>query len=345
MFVIPAHDEEQMVADCVRSVLALSYPKAHIGIVVIADNCSDRTAEKVRDCGVRCLERTDDARRGKPHAIAWALDRVDFAAWDAVVILDADTVVHEAYAAELDRAAPLRGKAMECYNDVRNPDDTRLTRMATVFAAGLFRGAFALKRRAGLNVPLSAGMCIGTDVLAAHPWKAFGLSEDWEAYAILTSAGVTIGLASGAHLYAQEARTLHQATSQRVRWLTGRLSALATQGPALLRSRKIGWRQKVDAIAELAAPGPAVQFALCVGIATVSWIGNAPAGRACTVALCLSLVRPAAYAMVGLYHDRAPLRAASAFAYLPVYAVWRLVVAARGLMPFQGREWVRSARG
>jgi 1,2-diacylglycerol 3-beta-glucosyltransferase len=345
LFLIPAHNEEELVAGCVRSVIALRYPRERIGVIVIADNCSDRTAEMARACGAQCLERCDAVHRGKPHAVAWALEQTELATWDAVVILDADAVVDSMYAAELDSAGPLRNKAVECYDDVRNPHDSQLTRMATVFAAGLFRGAFALKRRAGLNIPLSDGMCIGTGVLADHPWQAFGLSEDWETYAILTAAGVTIDLAAGAHLYAQEARSLHQATSQRVRWLTGRLAALKTLGPAVLRSRSVGWHQKLDAIAELVALGPAVQFALCAGLASAVWIGGAPGARACSVALGLSLVRPGVYATVGLYHDRAPVRAAAAFAYLPVYAVWRLAIAVRSMMPFQNREWIRTQRG
>lgn len=344
LFLIPAHNEESLITGCVRSVLALRYPSDRIGTVVIADNCSDNTAECARACGAQCLERENVAKRGKPHAIAWALGRLDLAAWDAVVILDADAVVDAMYAAELDRLAPLRDKAAECYDDVRNPHDSHMTRMATVFAAGLFRGAFALKRRAGLNIPLSDGMCIGTGVLAKHPWQAFGLSEDWETYALLTSAGVTIDLAAGAHLYAQEARTLHQATSQRRRWLAGRIAALRELGPAVLRSSRIGWHQKLDAIAELVALGPAVQFALCVGIAGVVSISGAPGARLCSVALALSLVRPGAYAVVGLWHDRAPLRAAGAFAYLPVYAAWRLIIAMRSMIPFQNREWVRTER-
>jgi len=344
LFLIPAHDEESLIAGCVRSVLALRYPTDRIGTVVIADNCTDHTAERARACGALCLERQDTANRGKPHAVAWALGQLDLVSWDAVVILDADAVVDAMYAAELDRLAPLRNKAAECYDDVRNPQDSHLTRMATVFAAGLFRGAFALKRRAGLNIPLSDGMCIGTGVLAEHPWQAFGLSEDWETYALLTSAGVTIDLAAGAHLYAQEARTLRQATSQRRRWLAGRIAALRTLGPSVLRSRRIGWHQKLDAIAELVALGPAVQFALCAGIAGAVWISGAPAARVCCMALALSLVRPGAYAVVGLWHDRAPVRAAAAFAYLPVYAIWRLVLALRSMIPFQNREWVRTER-
>src|SRR3954469_23563848 len=73
LFLVPAHDEELLIASCVRSLLGLRYPAERIEIVVIADNCTDGTAQRARAAGARCLERNDPARPGKPRAIAWAL--------------------------------------------------------------------------------------------------------------------------------------------------------------------------------------------------------------------------------------------------------------------------------
>jgi hypothetical protein len=345
LFLVPAHDEEDLIGDCVRAILSMDYPAACRTVVVVADNCSDATAARARAAGATCLERHDAANRGKPRAVAWALDRVGVGAFDAVVLVDADAVVAPGYAAALDRRGPLNGKAVECYDDVRNRGASPLTRMAAVLAAARFRGAFVLKRRAGLNVPLSDGMCIGTDVLRARPWRAFGLSEDWELYAMLTAEGVEIDLAADARLRALEARTLAQSDSQRQRWLAGRISALATVAPAIVRSRCIGWRQKLDALGELASPGPAVHAGLVALLAGALIVGGAPGATMLASALAASVLRPVAWTCVGLRYDPEPGRALRAFAAFPGYVAWRLVVAlrsARLLRP--GAAWVRTAR-
>jgi len=344
VFLIPAHNEQELIGDCVRSVLAMQYPGDKVRVIVLADNCSDSTAARARALGVECWERTDADLRGKPRALAWALAQIELHDYDAIVILDADALVDPQYAAALDRAGPLRGKAVECFDDVRNRNASALTRMAALYSAARFRAAFRLKRALGLAVPLSDGMCVGTDVLREHPWSAFGLAEDWEVYAILTAAGVPIDLCVGAHLYAEEARNLRQATSQRQRWLTGRLTALGEFGPALLTSARIGWHQKLDAIAELCSPGPAVHLAAAALISATLWMAHAPGAAAIGGLLAASLLRPVAYAVIGVWIDPQPLRAVASLASLPFYAAWRLIVALGGLRLLRDGPWVRTAR-
>jgi len=345
LFLVPAHDEAEGIRDCVRSIAEMRYPRGQVRIVVIADNCTDDTAGAARAAGAECLVRHDPQLRGKPYAVAWALARLLLDSVDAVVILDADAIVDPGYAEALDAAGPLRDKAIECYDDVRNPGDSALTRMAAVLAAGRFRGSFQLKMDAGITVPLSDGMCVGTGVLRRHPWSAFGLSEDWEYYALLTAAGERIELASTARLYAQETRTLAQSGSQRQRWLAGKLAALWRVGPRILRSRSITWHQKIDTIAELAVPGPAVQLgvvALCLAAVALA---NPPASSALVAGLLLTLARPVAYAIIGVRAVPDPARTLAAFTFLPVYTCWRLGVAVASILPARHRPWIRTARG
>src|SRR5437667_11741433 len=88
LFLVPAHNEELLIQSCLGSLTRLAYPAERFNILVIADNCTDRTAELTRRAGVRCLERIDPSRRGKPYAIAWAVAQLQLVALDAVVIVD-----------------------------------------------------------------------------------------------------------------------------------------------------------------------------------------------------------------------------------------------------------------
>src|SRR5439155_1245909 len=70
--VVPAHDEEATVAETVQSLLRLDYPSSLVRVLVVADNCSDRTAEAAARAGAGVLVRRDAARPGKGHALAFA---------------------------------------------------------------------------------------------------------------------------------------------------------------------------------------------------------------------------------------------------------------------------------
>src|SRR5437016_1594470 len=45
---IPAHDEEGMLPNLLKSLSALAYPKEQYTVYVVADNCTDRTAAIAR---------------------------------------------------------------------------------------------------------------------------------------------------------------------------------------------------------------------------------------------------------------------------------------------------------
>ena len=334
-----------MIESCVRSLLGMRYPVDRLTVTVVADNCTDRTAEFARGAGALCLERADKALPGKPRALAWALTQVPLDEFDAVIIIDADTVVDPEFGIALADVAPISSRAFQAYFDVRNPGDTLLTRMATVLAAANYRFAYALKRKVGLNAPLMGnGMCLGARVLAKHGWKAFTIAEDWELYALYTTQGVPIESLPSAHLYAQEARSLAQSSTQRRRWTAGKLTVLGRHIGGLLASRKIGLAQKLDSLAELTGPGPVVHLGLVMVAAAGTALLWPPAAPWLLLALAASIVRPAVYTMAALTVQPDPVRAVLSFAFLPLYLVWRIGAAALALRQLGDKPWVRTAR-
>jgi cellulose synthase/poly-beta-1,6-N-acetylglucosamine synthase-like glycosyltransferase len=218
LFLVPAHNEELLLAGCVRSLHTQAYTHDQRRVVVIADNCTDRTAAVARVENKECLERRDPEHPGKPHAIAWALTQLPVQAYDAVVIVDADTIVDPSFAAEISAVGPLRSIAVQAYFGLSNPTESPITRMSAVLAAAIHRFAYPLKQRAGLNVPLVGnGMAVGTEVLATHGWHAFSICEDWEMFALLTANHVKIAGAPRARMYAQETHSLDERNTQHQR--------------------------------------------------------------------------------------------------------------------------------
>jgi cellulose synthase/poly-beta-1,6-N-acetylglucosamine synthase-like glycosyltransferase len=342
VFLVPAHDEEVLIAHTVTSLRAQDYPVERRPIVVIADNCSDRTADIAAAAGASVLVRQDTQRRGKPYALQWALRRIPIDDYDAVVVVDADAVVDVGYARALAAAGPLHDKACQTFNDVRNQSENALTRMAAVFSAARAKFINALKHRVEVNVPLANGLCLGREVVRRHGWNALSICEDWEMYALLTLEGERIENVPAARVSAQEARSLAQSSSQRKRWAAGKITVLAQLGPRLLRARSISPWQKLDVLAELTAPGPVVHAAMAVLLGLVAL---ALPGTSILLALLgVSVVRVMVYAILGLSAVREPARALLAFAYLPLYAVWRLGVQVSALKMVGEKPWVRTGR-
>ncbi|HEY7945091.1 MAG TPA: hypothetical protein VIH15_11355, partial [Casimicrobiaceae bacterium] len=142
----------------------------------------------------------------------------------------------------------------------------------------------------------------------------------------------------------QEARSLKQSGSQRRRWAAGKFDVLFACAGPLLRSNRIGMRQKLDALAELSSPGPVVAlgFALVLGIIVATL--PLPGWPLLLIALALPIARLAVYVAAALRLEPEPWPAVRALGYLPIYLLWRLAVQASSLTMIGRGRWVRTER-
>src|SRR5450432_566567 len=102
LVLVPAHNEEPGIAPTLESLRAQNYPEELRRVIVIADNCTDRTASISREAGFECWERDELKAPGKGQALRWALDRLGSDNWDAVAFVDADTHVDAEFLTGLD---------------------------------------------------------------------------------------------------------------------------------------------------------------------------------------------------------------------------------------------------
>src|SRR5262245_47223717 len=73
---VPAHDEELVIAECLDSLMAFDYPQDMRRVIVIADNCADETANIAASKGAIVYARSDMSQRGKGYALDWAMHRL-----------------------------------------------------------------------------------------------------------------------------------------------------------------------------------------------------------------------------------------------------------------------------
>src|SRR2546422_6476456 len=74
--VVPAHDEAELIGRCVRSLLSQTYPRSSYRVIVVADNCSDDTADIALAAGAEVMVRGELAARRKGYALRGSTDRI-----------------------------------------------------------------------------------------------------------------------------------------------------------------------------------------------------------------------------------------------------------------------------
>jgi 1,2-diacylglycerol 3-beta-glucosyltransferase len=345
LVLVPAHDEGLLIERSIRSLLAQDYPEELLTVAVVADNCGDDTAALARNAGALVLERQDTTLRGKGYAIRWALERLEERPWDAVIIIDADTVVRPDFVRELMRWAPLRGKALQTYDTASNEFENWLTRLAGLLTRSRYEVALPLKVSAGLSCPLTGdGLLLGRDVLAAHPWHVQTITEGWEYYARLTLAGIRVEYAPTPVVYAQEAKSLGQSGTQRERWAAGRFAVLGLYAAGIFGRSRASFLQRLDLLAELSSPGPVVRGTCALAGAFISLTLPGPVSGLLVALFATGLAQPLLYAGLALRRHPEPGPTLRAALHLPRYALWRMAVAVRALLRPGSRAWVRTGR-
>ncbi len=222
---IPAHNEAENIAATVQSIQSADYPSTLVDIVVIADNCTDRTGQVARDAGARTWERFDEQRRSKGYALEDAMGQfLPNTVADAVVIIDADTRIDpnmfHAFADEL----ALGHEWIQGYYNASNPDVSWRTRLLT-YALSLMNGSWLMGLdTCHLGAQLRGnGMCFSVKALRKMPWSASGLAEDIEFGWKLRLAGEMVWFASKARVYGEMvSQGGAGAANQRQRWEHGR---------------------------------------------------------------------------------------------------------------------------
>jgi cellulose synthase/poly-beta-1,6-N-acetylglucosamine synthase-like glycosyltransferase len=333
-FLIPAHNEELNLGAVVEGLGKLDYPAERFTVVVIADNCTDKTADIAREQGAEVLERSNQELRGKGYALEWALSPLlaDPRRFDAFVILDADSFLSPSFLQVMNSAIDRGHRALQGFYGVLNVDESWRTRLMAVALALAHYVKPMGRRRFGLSDGLKGnGMCFTREVLEQVPWSGESITEDIEYTLRLVEAGVKIEFLPEAVVNAQMPTTGKQASSQRQRWEGGRYALLKRAAKLFGRSVARGRFMVADRAAELIIPPFVELFALpavCLAGSFV-WKAYAPGSvvakwmvRGWSGLLVVELL----YLGLGLIIARVPLRVASALLFAPFYIVWKFGV-------------------
>jgi cellulose synthase/poly-beta-1,6-N-acetylglucosamine synthase-like glycosyltransferase len=350
---VPAHDEEQVIRETLSTLVQLTYPADLYSIYVIADNCSDRTAEIASEFpAVHVLQRHNEDEKSKGYALNWAIESLRLLdSIDAFVIVDADTRVEPLFLCEMDtarRACPEGRFAAQGRYDVANPAESRRTALMAGAMSLVHVVRPAARERLGLTVGLKGnGMCFDKSIMCALPWRGEALAEDLDyCLDLLEKFNIRVQFVPTARLAALMPTTNEGAASQRNRWENGRLSSASKRAGVLLWKGIIhGNIVFVDAAIDLLSPA-LVQLTVMLALWLIllvplymlhgSWQVLASLAGYSTFAMIL-------YVFAGFAIGDAPKLAYSALPYALGYAAWKVLLRLKRRHSAD-TAWVRTPR-
>lgn len=345
---VPAHNEELLISRLCESLLEINYPRGSYEIFIIADNCSDRTAENCSTYPVNVLSRDDLSHVGKGFAISWAIDHIPMKNFDAVFMVDADNVVDTLILKELNDLINRGEQAIQCYNSVGNRSESWFTQLLFVSRTIGNLLYHHSKYKLGLSSYLMGnGMCFSTALLSKKGWTAFAPGEDGEYSAQLIEDGIKIGFAVKAKVYHQESRSLVQATSQRLRWSSGRFKVLRQLGFRLFFKGLIkrDWLT-LDGSLPLIFPNYSLQVNLSMLTLVLCLLLPASAFKTFLVALGLGLICSQILLFVtGVCLAKDYWGVLKAVVYAPFFLIWKSAIDLLSISGiYRGNQWVRTRR-
>lgn len=229
MAIIPAHNEEHVIANLIESLNKQDYPKDKYDIYVIADNCTDRTAQIAKDAGAIVYERFDEENRTKGHALNWFLQQKidEDADYDAFCVFDADNIIDKNFIKNMNKKLCQGEDVVQGYRDIKNPTDSWISAGYAIFYWTMNRFYHLARYNLGLSPLINGtGFMVKFDVIKPTGWDTETLTEDIEFSLKRIIAGKKLGWATDAIVYDEQPVGFKQSWSQRSRWTVGHIQCI-----------------------------------------------------------------------------------------------------------------------
>lgn len=236
---ISARNEEKVIGHLLQSIKACDYPSELVDIYVIADNCTDRTAQTAAENGATVYQRFNQKLIGKGYALnelySHITDLHGAEYYDGFFVFDADNLLDKHYITEMDKCFSAGNRVLTSYRNSKNYGDNWIS---AGYALWFLREAKFLnnpRSLLGTSCAISGtGFLIHRDILNKQKgWKHFLLTEDIEFSIDNVIRGEKIGYCHTAILYDEQPSSFKVAWRQRLRWSKGFLQVMRDYGVSL----------------------------------------------------------------------------------------------------------------
>ena len=239
--VISARNESNVIGNLISSIRAQKYPEKLVDIFVIADNCTDNTAEVAKAAGAIVYERFNKTQVGKGYALDWMFKIIekDYSdkGYEGYIIFDADNVLDRNYIAEMNKVFDGGYRIITSYRNSKNYETNWITAGYSLWF--LREARYLNNARMQLNTSCAisgTGFLISAEVIRKNNgWIHHLLTEDIEFTTDSIIHGEKIGYCDSAILYDEQPTKFSQSYDQRLRWAKGFYQVFKNYGLKLVK--------------------------------------------------------------------------------------------------------------
>ena len=239
---IAARNEHMVIGQLIESIKRQEYPSELVDIYVIADNCTDETAEVAKEAGATVFCRNNLERIGKGYALDFGFknlrDMGKFDEYDGFMVFDADNLLDRNYIAEMNKLFDSGYRIVTSYRNSKNYDTNWISAASSLWY--LREAKFVNRPRMIMHTSTAisgTGFLVAREIIAEKGgWKYFLLTEDIEFSIDNIIKKEKIGFAEDAMLYDEQPYTFKASWNQRLRWAKGFIQIGMHYGPKLFFS-------------------------------------------------------------------------------------------------------------
>lgn len=241
--VISARNESKVIGNLIESIHASDYPQAMIKIFVVADNCTDNTAQICRDLGCIVIERFNTELVGKGYALNYLFtklhteDEYKDMIPEAYIVLDADNVIKPNFITEMNKVYDNGYDMITSYRNSKNFGKNWITSGYGYWflheAVHLNNSRMLINSSCAIS---GTGFLISTALVKEfNNWEFFTLTEDIQCSTEYALTGRKVGYCGTAELYDEQPETFRQSWRQRERWAKGFYQVFGRSGGKLIK--------------------------------------------------------------------------------------------------------------
>lgn len=342
---IPAHNEETIITQTLQTIIPQLKPTDQL--IVIADNCSDRTAEIVTEMGIKVIERENQELKGKGYALDYGLKFLDDHSPDVVIFVDADCILKPEAIKNLTEKAIATQKPVQGLYLMENPPQPTPKDQISAFAfkvKNLVRplGLYNIKQPCLLT---GTGMAFPWEVIKQVNLASSHIVEDMKLGLDLAIAGYSPVFCPAAEIMGVLPQQKQAATTQRTRWEHGHLQTALSYVPLLIKESIKQKRLDLLILAlDLSIPPLSLFVSIWLGLTLISLV---------MIILNVSYIPFILSAMAGFMIFTAILIAWFKFGKeelplitlvkIPFYILWKIPLYIRFLFKREN-QWIRTER-
>ncbi len=239
--VVSARNESSVIGNLIASIRSQNYPRELVDIFIIADNCTDNTAEIARSAGAIVYERFNKEQVGKGYALDWMFNIIETEYadknYEGYIIFDADNVLDPNYIAEMNKVFDNGYRIITSYRNSKNYDTNWITAGYSLWFLREAKYLNNARMQLGTSCAISGtGFLVSADVIRENNgWIHHLLTEDIEFTTDSIIHGEKIGYCADAILYDEQPTKFSQSYTQRLRWAKGFYQVFKNYGAKLVK--------------------------------------------------------------------------------------------------------------